>query len=60
MSTKRRPHGPQEYLGNGNHAWEYVADATYRLRVPGGWLYRDDTLPGIAFVPVPNAVGYVI
>jgi hypothetical protein len=30
----------QKYKGNGNHEWEFAALNTYRLRVPGGWLYR--------------------
>jgi hypothetical protein len=65
----KRPHGPQEYKGNGKHEWEFVTDdfdtgvVTTRLRVPGGWLYRDygdtDTSHPV-FVPVPEAVGYVV
>lgn len=66
MSTKRRPHGAQEYKGNGEHEWEKVTGETYRLRVPGGWLYGRKRSYGnsgygdTTFVPVPNAVGYVI
>jgi hypothetical protein len=33
----------QKYRGNGEHAWEYVTDNTFRLRVPGGWVYRYGT-----------------
>jgi hypothetical protein len=66
---RSRPRGPQEYKGNGKHKWEFVTDCdetdtvTERLRVPGGWLYRDrteiETGAGV-FVPVPETVGYVI
>lgn len=78
-SMKCRPHGAQEYRGNGSHKWEEVtvdprgAGHTYRLRVPGGWLYRtvatfpdlgapnDDVVaPSTVFVPLPAMVGYVI
>lgn len=54
----KRPHGAQEYKGNGKHDWEPVIGETERLRVPGGWLYQGkyDTV----FVPVPEAVGYVV
>lgn len=72
--SKYRPQGTQEYKGNGNHDWEHVVDfcafsndgppdSTYRLRVPGGWLYRivdDEGTTGCVFVPVPNIVGYQI
>lgn len=63
-AAKKRPHGAQEYRGNGKHAWEIVADDTKRLRVPGGWLYRYGNTyaneHAITFVPVPEAVGYVV
>jgi hypothetical protein len=69
MTDRKRPHGPQEYKGNGNHEWEFVVysdemdTTTERLRVPGGWIYRDrtdaETGAGV-FVPVPETVGYVI
>lgn len=67
--TKRRPKGAQEYKGNGKHEWEFVIDCdetetvTERLRVPGGWLYRDrtdDETGAATFVPVPDAVGYAV
>lgn len=60
---RKRPHGPQEYRGNGKHAWETAetgdARFTRRLRVPGGWLYKygENTL---VFVPLPEVVGYKI
>jgi len=72
--AKARPHGAQEYRGNGNHKWEEVsvdakgAGHTYRPRVPGGWLYRtvsSDTkgntdAQSTTFVPMPNTVGYAV
>lgn len=62
---KKRPHGPQEYKGNGKHKWETVTGETMRLRVPGGWLYgeysrRIDRVVNSTFVPVPQAVGYAV
>lgn len=63
MQERKRPHGPQEYKGNGAHGWETVnADGpTERLRVPGGWLYRDGGGAGtMCFVPLPETVGYVL
>lgn len=63
--VKKRPHGRQEYKGNGKHRWESVVEEedgtvdTERLRVPGGWLYRD-SFGGSTFVPVPEAVGYAV
>ena len=40
------------------HDWQFVAQETWRLRVPGGWLYqvRDDKAPGIAVAFVPNTL----
>lgn len=61
--TKRRPHGPQEYKGNGKHMWEMTTDFTYRLRVPGGWIYRTYSGNGVnstVFVPMPATVGYAV
>lgn len=63
--AKKRPHGKQEYKGNGKHAWEAVIGNTVRLRVPGGWLYGSylDTANSVidqTFVPVPTAVGYAV
>jgi hypothetical protein len=43
-----------KYLGNGNHKWERTIGDTFRLRVPGGWLYRveySERAIGLAFVP---------
>lgn len=58
------PKGPQQYRENGNHEWEAVADGglagTTRLRVPGGWLYRDGRTVTTVFVPMPDTVGYVV
>lgn len=69
-AQQRRPHGAQEYKGNGNHKWETASVgfvSTMRLRVPGGWLYRygsglstDGTVSAMVFVPVPDVVGYAI
>jgi hypothetical protein len=63
VSKKKRPHGAQEYRGNGNHHWEKVTGTTMRLRVPGGWLYSIDLYsecPSATFVPVPEVVGYAV
>jgi hypothetical protein len=59
-TKKKRPHGAQEYKGNGNHEWEDVVGFTSRLRVPGGWLYRDGPSETMCFVPVPEVVGYAV
>jgi hypothetical protein len=64
VAPKRRPHGPQEYKGNGKHRWENVvkgSDETVRvvrLRVPGGWLYGSNDDGAMTFVPMPDTVGY--
>lgn len=64
---KSSPRGDQQYLGNGKHTWEFVADdgtsLTERLRVPSGWLYAITTNDGVvsqSFVPLPAVVGYAI
>jgi Neuraminidase (sialidase) len=57
---KKAPKGPQAYKGNGKHSWETVVENVQRLRVPGGWLYRDDRNMATVFVPVPQAVGYAV
>lgn len=62
---KKRPHGAQEYKGNGKHNWEKVVGDCLRLRVPGGWLYgqysnRISRVINTTFVPVPQAVGYAV
>jgi hypothetical protein len=63
-TERKRPHGAQEYKGNGNHEWEAVAEGTERLRVPGGWIYsvtyEGDVASTSVFVPVPNVVGYAV
>jgi hypothetical protein len=56
--VKKAPKGPQAYKGNGKHAWELVTGDVSRLRVPGGWIY--DSGEALAFVPVPQAVGYAV
>jgi hypothetical protein len=49
----------QKYKGNGNHEWEFAALNTYRLRVPGGWLYRYE-IPGESYyVPPPAGAALV-
>lgn len=60
---KKSPNGAQKYFGNGEHEWEPVVDPlTERLRVPGGWLYRDCSYDNatMVFVPCPDAVGYAV
>jgi hypothetical protein len=67
-TVRKRPRGSQEYKGNGKHAWETVHEGesgasqfrTFRLRVPGGWLYRYDEQGTITFVPAPEVIGYAI
>jgi hypothetical protein len=70
MTDRKAPKGPQQYRGNGEHVWEDVGYQTVtspmkmldveRLRVPGGWLYRSNANAWGVFVPVPEAVGYVV
>jgi len=71
----------QEYRGNGAHQWEVVdtdineeqrrGDQTMRLRVPGGWLYRNAVSVGLSdggvimnhntvFVPMPAVVKHEV
>ncbi len=64
--ARKAPHGPQEYKGNGKHAWELVVSRTgsdapsvHRLRVPGGWIYKPRFSGGV-FVPTPEAIGYKV
>lgn len=63
-AAKKRPHGKQEYKGNGKHEWENVTFCTERLRVPSGWLYSTragfNCDPAVTFVPMPEAVGYEV
>jgi hypothetical protein len=70
---------PQDYRGNGGHDWELVIyrsggdqiiDDTSRLRVPGGWLYRnwavglvngkDKGFVTMTFVPMPEVVKHKV
>jgi hypothetical protein len=56
---------PQTYKGNGKHEWQYVAMdgqtcAVRRLRVPGGWLYRDERVKAMVFVPMPEVVKHKV
>ena len=71
---------PQDYKGNGNHKWEKVfsrivvetetdgvADVVGRLRVPGGWLYRNiafinrtQVVSHVVFVPMPEVVTHKV
>lgn len=39
----------------GKDKWEDVADDTFRLTVPGGWLYRWATYGGMTLAFVPHA-----
>lgn len=57
---RKAPRGAQAYRGNGNHDWEVVAEDTLRLRVPGGWIYSDNTNSSFVFVPMAEVVGYAI
>jgi hypothetical protein len=64
---RKAPKGAQAYKGNGKHSWEQSSDQTYRLRVPGGWLYGTkldgygaSRVRDIVFVPVPQVVGYAV
>jgi hypothetical protein len=70
----------QEYRGNGEHKWEDVGSPsitdtklahTQRLRVPGGWLYRDTIFTehsdgttnfavNVVFVPMPEVVKHAV
>lgn len=57
-------HKTQEYKGNGNHAWETVCTEagfhTQRLRVPGGWIYRDQKYSTAVFVPLLKVIGHAV
>jgi hypothetical protein len=54
----------QEYRGNGQHKWEGVlmegGHAVSRLRVPGGWLYKDMMVRSTVFVPMPAVVKHQV
>jgi hypothetical protein len=60
----------QDYKGNGAHKWEKVwaneASFTYRLRVPGGWIYRfalkrpERYHQSMVFVPMPEVVKHKV
>ena len=70
----------QEYRGNGEHKWEDVGRPAItesklahvqRLRVPGGWLYRDTIFTehrggdtsfavNVVFVPMPAVVKHEV
>jgi hypothetical protein len=57
--------GTQTYKGNGKHEWQHVAMdgqtfAVRRLRVPGGWLYRDERVKAMVFVPMPEVVKHKV
>jgi len=61
--TKAPPNGKEKYRGNGQHDWEDVVGQTFRLRVPGGWIYDVATNDGTSnsvFVPLPPALGYAV
>lgn len=57
---KVAPHASQEYRGNGKHVWEHVVSVTWRLRVPGGWLYTEADRGSTTFVPMPEVVKYKV
>ena len=54
----------QTYRGNGKHNFEMVVENGYgdvmRLRVPGGWLYRDLGSCSTVFVPLVDVMNKVI
>lgn len=72
VKSKKSPKGSQAYKGNGKHTFEVVVEhdvngerggaarGVYRLRVPGGWLYRSHGGHTMTFVPVPEVVGYKV
>lgn len=39
--------------------WEYIAERTYRLKVPGGWLYRVDAESFGNSAPRPSSLCFV-
>ena len=57
-------HQTQEYRGNGKHQWEgVISDGGFqlmRLRVPGGWLYRDQKTQTVTLVPMPEVVKHKV
>jgi hypothetical protein len=66
MTTKKPK---QNYKGNGNHEWvavvgksgeAYDGNRVERLRVPGGWIYRDGLTLTTVFVPMPTVVKYKV
>lgn len=55
----------QRYRGNGKHNWEAVVQAreghpVSRLRVPSGWLYRDDKTGHMQFVPLSEVMKHKV
>lgn len=67
MAAAKKP--SQAYEGNGKHVWEdavqreHLDGHTYRLRVPGGWLYsvvNEDGSSSLAFVPMPIVVKHKV
>lgn len=51
----------QAYKGNGNHSWDVVVPKmTDRLRVPGGYIYRDIQSCAAVFVPMPDVVKHKV
>lgn len=58
-------HQDQRYSGNGQHRWEGVVRSNEghgieRLRVLGGYLYRDAKTGSLVFVPMPEVVKYKV
>lgn len=64
FKTAEPEHKSQEYRGNGKHDWEVVVpgedEGVERLRVPGGWLYRDNATREVTFVPMPEVVKHKV
>jgi hypothetical protein len=61
-SRKPKSKAKQGYKGNGRHEWEQVTaeGTTQRLRIPGGWIYRDSHVLAATFVPMPEVVKHKV
>jgi hypothetical protein len=61
-SRKPKSKAKQGYKGNGRHEWEQVTaeGTTQRLRIPGGWIYRDSHVLAAVFIPMPEVVKHKV
>jgi hypothetical protein len=61
-SRKPKSLAKQAYKGNGQHSWEKVTEegTTQRLRIPGGWIYRDSHVLAAVFIPMPEVVKHKV